>query len=225
MQIRFAPDVALQLETIAVQTNGLEFSGFGFVEIDKETNTFYVYKFILLDVGSTGWTEIPSRKMLELMELPDYNHMKLWLHRHPVGTGIPGPHNWSKTDERTCRFEPLGAPFGMQDSVKWALAAVRTPRGWVGRYDTFGPKGKTVHMEVVPGDALAIAAQVDAIKAEKVSQRTLPYLRQVAPMVDWDQFGGEEFDSESLDLWLEEQGIEDPNEIEDFIQTYFWGGR
>ena len=80
MQIEFSPEVALQLETIAVQTNGLEFSGFGYVELRRETGTFYVYEFVLMDVGSTGWTEIPAEKMLPLYERSDVGNMKLWIH-------------------------------------------------------------------------------------------------------------------------------------------------
>ena len=170
MKIEFSPHVALLLETITTQTKGMEFSGFGFVEVIRETSTFLVYDFVLMDVGSSGWTEIESRDLLPLFEREDSQNMKLWIHRHPVGNGVPGKHNWSATDEQTCRFEPLGVPYGMQDSVKWALAAVRTPRGWVGRYDTFGKGGKTVHMQVTPEVAQQVMPLINEINAKKAAK-------------------------------------------------------
>lgn len=195
MHIEFSKEVALQLETLTVQTNGLEFSGLGFVEWDKASQTFYVYDFVPLDVGSTGWTEIPSEKLLPLYERSDVGNLKIWIHRHPVGDGIPGRHNWSGTDTRTCRYEPLGVPYGMQDSVKWSLAAVRTPYGWVGRYDTYGPKGKTAHLRVVPSLAQEIAPWVNEIRAVKAEAArvaeatrradTVHQLRRLVPFVEW----------------------------------------
>lgn len=80
MQIELAPEVALKLEAAAVQSRGLEFSGLGFVELRKETQTFYVYDVVLMDVGSTGWTEIPSEKLLPLYERSDVGNLKLWFH-------------------------------------------------------------------------------------------------------------------------------------------------
>ena len=80
MQIEFAPDLALRLQTIAVQTRGKEFSGFGFVELKAETATFYVYDFVLLDVGSESWTEIEPAKYVHLFDRPDAGAMKIWIH-------------------------------------------------------------------------------------------------------------------------------------------------
>jgi hypothetical protein len=225
MQIEFAPEVALLLETITVQTRGMEFSGFGFVEPHKDTNTFYVYEFVLIDVGTSGWTEMDTSKYVHLLNRPDADNMKLWIHRHPVGNGIPGSHNWSGTDNNTCRFEPLGVPHGMQDSVRWALAAVRTPLGWVGRYDTFGKAGKTFHIPVVPSVALEVSRAVDAINVEKINKITYPYLRKNAPVVDWlDNFEPFE-DEDDRNYWLEEAraAAETEEEEEDTMRSYFWG--
>jgi len=224
MQIEFSPEVALQLEAITVQTRGMEFSGFGFVELRRETGTFYVYEFVLLDVGSSGWTEIEPSKYVHLFDRPDAGKLKLWIHRHPVGDGVPGRHNWSGTDERTCRHEPLGVPYGMQDSLKWALAAVRTPKGWVGRYDTFGPKGTTVHLPVVPGMAQAVVVEIQAIKQAK-KQATLQNLRQLIPFVRWDETAVDEEGREGLAEEYENWLMEDDLEEEDLLsfQYMFWG--
>jgi len=224
MQIEFAPDVALLLETITVQTKGMEFSSFGFVEIKGDT--FYVYEFVLMDVGSTGWTEIPAEKMVPLYERPDAKRMKLWIHRHPPGNGIPGPHNWSGTDNNTCRYEPLGVPHGMQDTVKWSLAAVRTPGGWVGRYDTYGPNGKTMHIPVVPSLAMGVDGLIFAIQEEK-RRAKFQTVRQLTPFVRWEDSGDpgwEEWDEEDLDNWLSE--VDEAMAEEDQLDMYhymFWG--
>jgi hypothetical protein len=222
MQIEFSPEVALQLEAITVQTKGMEFSGFGFVDIQGDI--FYVYEFVLLDIGSTGWTEIPAEKLVPLYDRPDSKRMKLWLHRHPVGNGVPGRHNWSDTDERTCRLEPLGVPLGMQDSVRWSLAAVRTPGGWVGRYDTYGKNGQTVHIPVVPAMAQEVSGLISDIKEEK-RRAKFQKVRELTPFVKWEGDGWEGWQEDDYEKWLsevEEQGL-DEEEIE-MIQTYFWGG-
>jgi len=226
MQIEFAPDVALQLEAITAQTYGMEFSGFGFVEIRKETGTFYVYEFVLMDVGNRVWTEIPAAKMAKLYEREDSSRMKIWLHRHPPGNGIPGPHNWSGTDNNTCRFEPLGVPHGMQDSVKWSLAAVRTPNGWVGRYDTYGPKGKTVHISVVPAAAQEVDDLIFDIQEEK-RRKKFQKVRQLTPFVQWnDADAWEGYQDGDFDQWLSDQYGVTPEELEqnefDDFQMMFW---
>jgi len=71
--------------------------------------------------------------------------MKLWWHRHPLGDGLPGPHNWSGLDHETCtKF-----PFGMAaPGSGFTASIVRTPGGWAGRVDTYGPKARTVHLPV-----------------------------------------------------------------------------
>ncbi len=175
MRIRLEPEVALRLETYCLQARGLEVSGFGWVRIEGEE--FVVYDACLMDVGSQAYTEIKSQKMLPLMTRPDAGRLKLWWHVHPIGSGVPGSHNWSGTDENTARNEPLGST---PDWVMWALAIVRTPHGWVGRYDTFGPKGTTVHLEVTPNFAQGADQELAAIYAEK-GQQPWSGLRVVGP--------------------------------------------
>ncbi len=87
--------------------------------------------------------------------------------RHPLGNGIPGHHNWSGTDENTARNEPLGST---PEWVKWSISIVRTPHGWVGRYDTYGAKGATVHIEVTPNFAPGADQELAAIYADKGQQ-------------------------------------------------------
>jgi hypothetical protein len=166
MRIRLEPDVALKLETITVQARGQEFSGFGFVNVDREHNEFVIYDIVLLDIGSEVFTEIPREKLLALMDHPDHAKLKCWLHRHPVGDGRPGPHNWSGTDNNTARNTPLG---GIPELVGWSISIVRTPLGWVGRYDTYGAKGNTWHLEVTPNFGLAFAQELAAIQSAKPS--------------------------------------------------------
>lgn len=66
--------------------------------------------------------------------------------KHPMGSGKPGPENWSGTDNNTIRTAPLG---GVPELVKWSASVVLTPRGWVGRVDNH-ITGKTIHCEVQP---------------------------------------------------------------------------
>ena len=141
--ITLDPRVAIELEAIAVQVGNQEFSGFGFVEMRPEGP--YVYDYVLLDVGSSGYTEISVEDSLKLMERPDPSAMKLWIHRHPVGNGNPGLWNWSGTDNQTIAETPLG---GIPQLVKWSASIVRTPGGWVGRVDNY-LTGKTVHCAVL----------------------------------------------------------------------------
>ncbi len=46
---------------------------------------------------------------------------------------------------------------------------MRTPLGWVGRYDTYGAKGGTWHLEVTPNFGLAFAQELAAIQSAKPS--------------------------------------------------------
>ena len=157
MKIVFAPQVAVQLEYITGAVHGLEFSGFGFVERDGEV--FTVYDFELLHVGSWGFTQIKPEKTLELLSRPDADKLKAWIHRHPVGDGVPGIHNWSGTDNRTIEETPLG---GIPEMVKWSVSVVRTPHGWVGRVDNHLTK-TTVHVPVEPNVPLALIQKVRAL--------------------------------------------------------------
>lgn len=149
MRIKLKTDVFLKLELATLLSKGLEFSGLGFVNVLKENEetVFEVYDIEVMDVGSSALTEIPSEKILPLLDRSDARNMKLWFHRHPVGNHTIGAHNWSATDENTATKTPLG---GVPEMVKWALAIVRTPQAWVGRLDMFGKdeEVKTAHLEV-----------------------------------------------------------------------------
>lgn len=144
MKIQLSDQVALKLMTIANLTEGLEFSGFGFVEISG--GDFMIYDAVILDIGNEVFTEIEPSLLFNLMERTDARNMKLWIHRHPLGNGLPGKHNWSGTDNRTIAETPLG---GHPDLVKWSCSMVLTPRGWVGRIDNH-LKNITRHIEVIP---------------------------------------------------------------------------
>lgn len=163
MKIELSDTVALKLMTFGNITEGLEFSGFGFVEVKEDT--IYVYDVVVLDIGSEVWTEIDPKTLISLMERPDARNMKLWIHRHPLGDGVPGKHNWSGTDNTTISTAPLG---GHPEMVKWSCSMVLTPRGWVGRIDNH-LKNITQHIEVVPQCREAYVV-CDAIQEKKPSQ-------------------------------------------------------
>ena len=144
MKIVFKPEIMLELETIATQAGGLEFSGFGYIE--AKDDDLYVYDFELMHIGSSGSTEIGAKDLIDLQDRPDAKNMKLWVHRHPLGSGIPGPSCWSGTDNKTIKEEPLG---GIPALVKWSCSVVRTPLGWVGRIDNH-VTNYIEHVEVEP---------------------------------------------------------------------------
>jgi hypothetical protein len=144
MKIMIEPAVMARLLSYALATKN-EYSGFGFCE-RREDGNIHVYDFALLDVGTWAYTEIDPMKLIALMQRPDRANMKVWIHRHPMGTGTPGPHNWSGTDEFTIRKEPLGAT---PEAVSWSVSIVLTPAGFVGRIDNY-VTGKTKHLEVEP---------------------------------------------------------------------------
>ena len=149
MKILMSPDVYLRLAIIEGIAGKREFSGYGFIDVEEREGekTFLIYDIELLDIGTAGFTEFDSKDILKVLEREDASRMKLWFHRHPLGDGHPGPHNWSGTDEDTCINEPLGCPDPMK--VKWALAMVLTPNGWVGRLDQFKDnKHKVTHLPV-----------------------------------------------------------------------------
>jgi hypothetical protein len=153
MRLILDTHVAMVLETIANQVRGSEFSGFGF--ITRNGTDITIDDFILMDVGSTSYTEISSKEMLELMSHPRHRDMRVWIHLHPVGNGVPGPHNWSGTDNKTIETAPLG---GVPEMVRWSISIVRTPQGWVGRMDNHLEK-KTLHLEVEGQAGSSIYAQ------------------------------------------------------------------
>jgi hypothetical protein len=151
MSILLDQKVFAQLEAARVAAREQEFSGFGFVNVIKsaEETVFQIYDVVILDVGSSGFTEIPSEKILALMDRPDASKMKLWLHRHPIHGYVSAPSCWSGTDNHTIEKEPLG---GLPETVKWSISIVRTPQTWVGRFDKYvGDKVITFHIPVVYG--------------------------------------------------------------------------
>lgn len=144
MIIKIPSHVFLLLETYCATAGGKEVSGLGTVHY--EAGDFIVDNVWLLDVGSEVFTEIPSERIARLLKTPDLDHsaLKLWWHRHPVGNGIPGQHNWSGTDEHTITKAPLGMT---PELVKWSVSIVRTPLGWVGRVDHY-VKSRISHVAV-----------------------------------------------------------------------------
>jgi hypothetical protein len=191
MIIRRSDKIALDLMTMAHATRGKEYSGFGFVE--RKQGELYVYDYAVLDVGSEAYTQIDPKLILPLMERTDAANMKLWLHRHPVGNGKPGPHNWSGTDNATISREPLG---GLPELVRWSASIVLTPGGWVGRVDNHITK-KTIHCGVVP--------QADVYRLVNMTQanKTLERLAEETVL----QFTGEE---------IEDFGMT-PEDLYDFV--------
>jgi hypothetical protein len=164
MKIYLEPEVAVTLEAIVAGSRNLEFSGFGFARIDG--GYLRVYDFILLHIGSYALTEISGEKMAELINHSDAANMKVWVHRHPMGNGLPGPWNWSGTDNATIENSPLG---GIPELVKWSASIVRTPLGWVGRIDNHITK-KTAHVPVEPAVKRAVFDQIESLFAERFRQ-------------------------------------------------------
>lgn len=124
----------------------MEFSGVGWVKWHR--GNFHVYDVKLLHVSRNPVeTEFGMRELMPLLNRSDRANMKLWFHRHPVGNGIPGFHNWSGQDSWTIRYAPLG---GSPKNMDYSLSIVLTPHGWVGRYDTYGKDSMTIHIPVTP---------------------------------------------------------------------------
>jgi hypothetical protein len=190
MKIVLSNQVAFELETIAVQARGLEFSGFGFVE--RREDHLYVYDYVLLNIGSTGFTEIDSKDILELMKRSDAGNMKLWYHMHPVGNGIPGEHNWSATDRHTILHEPLG---GIPQLVRWSASIVRTPLGWVGRIDNYINR-TVVHVNVEPAVPREVFSKVQSLISERDLGFSMSYDEALTDREIEDLFGDEFIDEE-----------------------------
>jgi hypothetical protein len=141
--IKLSRHAELQLTAWNIATNGKEFSGLGLIE--KEGDVFHVVDVFLMGVGSEMYTEFNSERQRALGNDP---RLKLWFHKHPIGSGNPGdPGNWSGTDEHTATQEPMGVH---PELVQWSVAIVRTPGGWVGRIDIHVPKPRTFHCAVEP---------------------------------------------------------------------------
>lgn len=215
MKIQLSDTVALKLMTFGNITEGLEFSGFGFVEVKEDT--IYVYDVVVLDIGSEVWTEIDPKTLISLMERPDARNMKLWIHRHPLGDGVPGKHNWSGTDNNTINTAPLG---GHPEMVKWSCSMVLTPRGWVGRIDNH-LKNITQHIEVVPQCREAYVV-CDAIQEKKPGTQLICNLSREIWGVEYNEFIGlvKERFPESL---LSDLGIPLADMTDFLISSYYEG--
>ncbi len=171
MKIRLEPQVAVALETCAVQVHGQEFSGFGMVRVDREAQEFVVYDFIHLDVGTAVYTEIVPAQLLKLINDGKTTDMRCWVHRHPLGDGHPGWHNWSSTDNATIDETPLG---GIPELVGWSISIVRTPRGWVGRVDNH-IKNTTEHLDVAGQASPDLIDEIDRIYDAYMSRKHRPF--------------------------------------------------
>ena len=180
------PDsLLIHLETWISSAGGREVSGVATMVANPEKKTFTMNKCWLMAAGSIAYTEIPAERMANLIKegvRPD--QIKVWWHRHPVGNGIPGGHNWSGRDNQTIRDEPFGIEPEM---VGWLLSIVRTPRGWVARYDNHLRK-ETTHMPVttrISSEQHAAAAKLIGrhVEAEaKVTQSTAINGKRVHPI-------------------------------------------
>ena len=159
-----------KLEAACNQAKNLEVSGYGFCR--QEDGRLVVYDVSILDVGSWGETNIDPRKpdvaqkLLELIERPDANNLKLWWHRHPIPW-------WSGTDEYACTATPMG---GDPKHVRWSAAVVRTPQGWIGRIDNH-LTGKTKHVPVMTGTE-DFVAETDTLVG--IARARLPGYREEA---------------------------------------------
>lgn len=138
------------LEGLAQGLYPREFSGIGTItvspnfDVEKKTGVITLDHIWLHNVGSEGYTEfVLDPKVVPVKFWP---HLKLWFHRHPLGNEMPGPQNWSMTDNQNIKETPLG---GDPKDVKWSVSIVRTPYAWVGRVDQYHP-AKTIHCSVVP---------------------------------------------------------------------------
>jgi hypothetical protein len=112
--------------------------------------------------------------------------------RHPLGTGVPGLHNWSGTDEHTIQVEPLGSPAAL---VGWSCSIVRTPKGWVGRIDNY-KTGQTKHVPV-SGVDVATVNLIEALKAEKAAKE-VPVLAGIYTQTEME-LGEADFPEELVD--------------------------
>ena len=202
MKIILTPEIALKLHTFArIYTK--EFSGFGFIERDGDN--LKVYDIVVLDVGSESFTEIPTKKILDLMNRPDADKMKLWYHKHPV-------NGWSGTDENTIKTAPLG---GIPDLVKWSASIVLTPNlGWIGRVDSY-KTGKTIIADVVPNYHQWAQTTLDEIIASKPKRVFVPRY-QSSQTDEWDNGLEDEWGD---DIWEGDEEDEDLSPYEKQVAT------
>lgn len=190
MKIIYSPNVTATLNAVDDITEFHEFSGVGFVNVVNMD--FYVYEFELLDVGSPGYSQINPELLMPLMEREDAQNIKIWLHKHPMGNGEPGPHNWSSTDVATIWNTPLG---GVPKLVRWSLSSVLTPRGWVGRIDDHINE-KTEHLSVV-----GLNDGTPDRKAVKLARKFMRKKRN-------EKFAAEYIRREDAFSWIEEKAEE-----------------
>lgn len=169
MNIIIPDSLLLKLETWCTTAWSKEVSGLGTIEIkDGDVHVTGVYA---LDMGSEGLTDIPPERIVALLGTGvNPAQLKLWWHRHPIGNGIPGQHNWSQTDEDTIQQAPLGSS---PELVKWSVSIVRTPFGWVGRVDHYA-KAQTQHMDVTQPLSAEEHAKLRALQ----SQGRIPTMRR-----------------------------------------------
>lgn len=179
MKLRMTASVALRLETAVKETHGLEFSGLGFLK--EEKGGLVIYDVEVMHVGSEAYTEIDPEKIFPLMEREDKDNLRVWFHRHPVGNGKPGSHNWSAMDENTIRETPLG---GIPELVKWSVSIVRTPGGWVGRIDNHIKK-VTHHLEVHPVLPEGFIPMISAMRPVKEREREMVYIPKKKRAFGW----------------------------------------
>lgn len=153
-----------QLEATYSSLPQNEFSGYGFLAMTERggQKVFDVYDWVLLDVGDWAFTTISARQSMALNTHPSHGDLRMWIHAHPMGNGDTGPHNWSGTDNATIRENPLSGP---PELIQWSTSIVRTPLGWVGRFDDHIMK-KTAHLEVWPG-IKGYIQEARAMKQEK----------------------------------------------------------
>lgn len=194
MKILISPEIFLRLCVIEDIAGDREFSGYGFVNVENRNGqkAFTVYDIELLDIGSPGFTEFGSADILKVLKREDASRMKLWFHRHPLGTGVPGPHNWSETDNSTCMNEPLGCPD--PDRVGWALAMVLTPKGWVGRVDQFKDGShKVTHIPVHADIDFSFVEKTDKLLKEQIETEKREKNKVVKQGVSFVDFTDPEF--------------------------------
>jgi len=145
MKIVIETEIYAELMTFAHAAGSQEFSGVGWVKIEKDIARIYDVR--VLAAGNGAFTEIKPERLLAARGLHDVDDMRVWFHRHPMGDGVPGGHNWSGTDDDTIKNSPLG---GIPQLMGWSISIVLTPNGWVGRIDNYHT-GKTKHLWVEPG--------------------------------------------------------------------------
>ena len=192
MTIFLDPEAELKLTAWWVASNQMEYSGLG--DVVRVGKDFQVANVNLLDVGSWGFTIFPAAK---IMELPRSQNRRLWFHRHPVGDGLPGPQNWSGTDNHTAEREPCGT---LPELIQWSVSIVRTPRlGWTGRLDIYVPKLITYYLPVEPhlptAKTLKAATKLAKSYRDIVAELMRNHEAMVHPAHQWEY---EDWDDEDL---------------------------